>query len=156
MKLHVFAVGRKMPAWVNAGFDEYARRMPRTLRVELMEIKPAARTGGEQSAQWLRIEAQRIRAAVPAGCVQVVLDERGKLPTTDEFARRLESWQRDARPVAFIIGGADGIAWEFQRGADWLLALSRLTLPHGLTRVLLAEQLYRAASLLAGHPYHRE
>jgi 23S rRNA (pseudouridine1915-N3)-methyltransferase len=156
MKLHVFAVGRKMPAWVNAGFDEYARRMPRTLRLELIEIKPADRASGERSVQWLVTEAQRIRATVPADCVQVVLDERGELPTTVEFARRLECWQRDARPVAFIIGGADGIATELQRDADWLLALSRLTLPHGLARVLLAEQLYRATSVLAGHPYHRE
>ncbi len=156
MKLQVFAVGRKMPAWVNAGFDEYARRMPRTLCVELIEIKPAVRASGERSAQWLVTETQRIRAAVPTDCVQVVLDERGELPTTIEFARRLEHWQRDARPVAFIIGGADGTARELQRDADWLLALSRLTLPHGLTRVLLAEQLYRVASLLAGHPYHRE
>jgi len=156
MKLHIFAVGRKMPAWVTAGFDEYARRMPRTLRIELTEIKPADRTMGESVVQWLEAEAQRIRTALPADCARVVLDERGELPTTADLARRLGRWQQEARDVAFIIGGADGTARGLQRDADWLFALSRLTLPHGLARVLLAEQLYRAASLLAGHPYHRE
>jgi len=145
-----------MPAWINTGFEEYARRMPRTLRIELTEIKPADRTAGEQTAQWLEVEAKRIRAALPADTIRVVLDERGELPTTADFARRLERWRRETPSIAFIIGGADGIARELQREADWLLALSRLTLPHGLARVLLAEQLYRAAMLLAGHPYHRE
>jgi 23S rRNA (pseudouridine1915-N3)-methyltransferase len=156
MKLYVIAVGRKMPAWTAAGFDEYVRRLPRTLRVELIEIKPADRAAHESPAHWRATEAQRIRAALPAKAVCVVLDERGELPTTAEFARRLECWRRETPSVAFIIGGADGTAHELQRDADWLLALSRFTLPHGLTRVLLAEQIYRVAALLAGHPYHRE
>ena len=156
MKLHILAVSRKMPAWVDAGFTEYARRMPRALPVDISEIKPADRANGETAARWRATEAQRIRAALPADCLRVVLDEHGELPTTADIARRLERWQGDAQDVAFIIGGPDGIARELQREADWQLALSRLTLPHGLVRVLLAEQLYRAASLLAGHPYHRE
>jgi 23S rRNA (pseudouridine1915-N3)-methyltransferase len=158
MKFRVVAVGHKMPAWINAGFAEYAQRMPREARIELTEIKPAARAaGGEKSAQqWLALEAQRIRAALPARTFKVVLDERGKALTTADIARRIERWKQDGVDVAFIIGGADGTARALQQEADLLWSLSPLTLPHGLCRVLLAEQLYRAVSLLAGHPYHRE
>ena len=156
MKLRIVAVGHKMPAWINAGFTEYAQRMPREARVELTEIKPAARAGGKSTQQWLTLEAQRVSAALPARAHKVVLDERGKTLTTAELARRLERWKQDGLDVAFIIGGADGTARELQQDADLLLSLSPLTLPHGLCRVVLAEQLYRAVSLLAGHPYHRE
>ena len=157
MKFRIVAVGHKMPAWVGAGYAEYAQRMPREARVELIEIKPAARTGsGEKSAQqWLALEAGRIRAALPARVHKVVLDERGRALTTPDLARRIERWKQDGADVAFVIGGADGTDPALQREADWLLSLSALTLPHGLCRVLLAEQLYRAVSLLAGHPYHR-
>jgi len=158
MKFRIVAVGHKMPAWINAGFTEYVQRMPRDARVELIEIKPAARNGsGEKSVQqWRGVEAGRIRAAVPARTCKVVLDERGKASTTADIARRIERWKQDGVDVAFVIGGADGTARELQQEADLLLSLSPLTLPHGLCRILLAEQLYRAVSLLAGHPYHRE
>ena len=157
MKFLVIAVGRKMPAWINAGFNEYALRMPRDCRTELIEVKPATRSGsGEKSTrQWLAAEAERIRAVLPARCYKVVLDERGKPLATAELARRIESRKQNGGDIAFVIGGADGTARELQQDADLLLALSALTLPHGLCRVILAEQLYRAASLLAGHPYHR-
>ncbi len=158
MKFLVVAVGRKMPAWINAGFTEYAQRMPRASRIELIEIKPATRAsaGAKSVQQWLAMEAQRIRAALPARALKVVLDERGKLCTTADIARRIERWKQDGHDVAFVIGGADGTAHELQQESDLLLSLSPLTLPHGLCRILLAEQLYRAVSLLAGHPYHRE
>ena len=158
MKLRIVAVGHKMPAWITAGFTEYAQRMPREVRVELTEIKPAARTGsGPKSVeQWRDLEAQRIGAAVSARAFRVVLDERGKTLTTAELARRLERWKQDGGDVAFVIGGADGTTRALQARADLLWSLSPLTLPHGLCRVILAEQLYRAVSLLAGHPYHRE
>lgn len=157
MKFVVIAVGRKMPAWIDAGFSEYAQRMPRECRTELLEVKPATRsgTGGKTVQQWLAIEAERIRAALPARCMKVVLDERGRSFTTADLARRIERWKQEGRDVAFVIGGADGTASGLRQDADLLLALSPLTLPHGLCRVILAEQLYRAASLLAGHPYHR-
>ena len=147
-----------MPAWINAGFDEYAQRMPRDARIELIEIKPAARAGtGDKSAQqWLTIEAGRIRAATTGRALMVVLDERGKALATLDLARRIERWKQDGDDIAFVIGGADGTAPGLQQEADLLLSLSSLTLPHGLCRVVLAEQLYRAVSLLAGHPYHRE
>ena len=158
MKFLVLAVGHRMPAWVNAGFNEYAQRMPRISRIELKEIRPTVRSGaGEKSVrQWLAAEAERIRAALPARCFMVVLDERGTPCATADFARRIERWRQEGRDVAFVIGGADGTSRELQRQADLLLSLSPLTLPHGLCRIVLAEQLYRAVSLLAGHPYHRQ
>lgn len=158
MKFRIVAVGHKMPAWIIAGFTEYAQRMPRETRIELTEIKPATRAGHGDKAtqQWLTVEAQRIRDAWPARAFKVVLDERGKAWTTADLARRIERWKQDGTDVAFVIGGADGTARELKQEADLMLALSPLTLPHGLCRVMLAEQLYRAVSLLAGHPYHRE
>lgn len=158
MKFLVVAAGHRMPAWIDAGFNEYARRMPRESRIELIEVKPAARsgTGAKSMQQWLAAEAERIRTALPKRCFKVVLDERGKALATMDIARRVERWKQDGEDVAFVIGGADGTARELQQEADLLLSLSPLTLPHGLCRVMLAEQLYRAVSLLAHHPYHRE
>lgn len=156
MRLRILAVGHRMPAWINAGFAEYAQRMPREMRIELAEIKPAQRDGGGTVLKWREAEAARIAAALPPRCRRIVLDERGKSLTTAELAKRIERWKNEGDDVAFIIGGADGTAPALQQQADFLWSLSALTLPHGLCRVVLAEQLYRAASLLAGHPYHRE
>ena len=158
MKFRIVAVGHRMPAWIYAGFDEYARRMPRNARIELIEVKPAARAGGgkKSAQQWLTVEAARIRAAIPQRAFRAVLDERGSAFATADIARRIERWKQDGADVAFVIGGADGTCASLRQDADLLLSLSPLTLPHGLCRILLAEQLYRAVSLLAGHPYHRE
>ncbi|MBI3937643.1 MAG: 23S rRNA (pseudouridine(1915)-N(3))-methyltransferase RlmH [Betaproteobacteria bacterium] len=159
MKFVIVAVGHRMPAWIDAGFNEYAQRMPRETRIDLAQIKPegrGGRVGARPVAQLLEAESGRIRAALPAGCCLVVLDERGAQLTTAQLAQRVARWKHEGRDVAFVIGGADGIAPELKRSADLSLALSSFTLPHGLARVVLAEQLYRAVSLLAGHPYHRE
>ena len=156
MKLSVLAVGHRMPAWVTAGYEEYARRMPREMPLQLKELKPAQRSSAGDTARWLQTEAERINAAAPAGLLRVVLDEHGRSFPTRILAEHLERWRGDGRDVAFIIGGADGLAPELKAGAGLLWSLSPLTLPHGLVRVMLAEQLYRAASLLASHPYHRE
>ncbi|HET9700071.1 MAG TPA: 23S rRNA (pseudouridine(1915)-N(3))-methyltransferase RlmH [Burkholderiales bacterium] len=155
MKFIVLAVGSRMPAWIDAGFEEYARRMPRAARVELRELKPEKRTGASRE-RIMEAEAARIAAALPEGCEIVVLDERGKALTTAELAAQVARWQEGGRDVAWIIGGADGLHPELKRRASRMVSLSAFTLPHGLARVLLAEQLYRAVSLLAGHPYHRE
>jgi 23S rRNA (pseudouridine1915-N3)-methyltransferase len=155
MKLRVVALGHRMPAWVTAGFDEYARRMPREFALELVNLKPESRDSGKPSAQLLSAESVRIAAACK-GALVVALDERGRSWTTRELADRLARWRDDARDVAFVIGSADGLAETVKRNAAAVVALSAMTLPHGLVRVLLAEQLYRATSLLAGHPYHRE
>ena len=153
MKFLVVAVGHRMPAWVDAGFAEYAGRMPRETRVSLVEVKPALRAG--PVARALEAESKRITAALPAGCTRVALDERGTLLETMALARRVARWRESGRDVAFIVGGADGLAEEVKRSADFIWSLSPLTLPHGLARVMLAEQLYRAVSILQNHPYHR-
>lgn len=148
------AVGTRMPEWVDAGFRDYAKRMPREMAVELVELKPASRAGLD-AARAMEIEAGRIAEAVPRSARRVVLDERGEDLDTAALARRLEGWRGEGRDVALVIGGADGLSPSVKRGADERLRLSSLTLPHGLVRVVLAEQLYRAASLLRNHPYHR-
>lgn len=155
MKLLVVAVGHRQPDWVNAGCAEYMKRMPRELATRLIEIKPEAR-GGKNREQLLAAEGGRINATLPAGCRLAVLDERGDDLNTLQFARRIESWMQDGRDVALVIGGADGLAAEIKRAAADTLRLSSLTLPHGLARLVLCEQLYRAASVLQQHPYHRE
>src|SRR5688572_19591088 len=156
MKLRVLAVGHRMPAWVDAGFNEYARRMPPDARIELIAVKAQARAGGSSVLRALEAEDKRIRAALPAGSIKVVLDERGKLLSTKDLAGRIERWRTMGRDVAFVVGGADGLAETVKRGAELAWSLSPLTLPHGLARVVLAEQLYRAVSILHNHPYHRD
>jgi 23S rRNA (pseudouridine1915-N3)-methyltransferase len=159
MKILVVAVGQRMPAWVDAGFEEYARRMPREAQITLVEIRPEPRGSAADARaveRHTRAEAHRIRAALPRNCYKVALDERGSAATTRELGDRLAGWQMGGCDVAFIIGGPDGLYGEIKREADWLWSLSPLTLPHGLVRVVLAEQLYRALSILRNHPYHRD
>lgn len=156
MRLLIIAVGHKMPDWVAEGYAEYAKRMPREARLELIEIKPEKRAGGKTDNQIKEAEKERILTALPRDCEVVALDERGDTPTTLAFAESLKTWLGGGRDVAFIIGGADGLHNEVKQRASRLLALSRFTLPHGLVRVVLAEQLYRAQSVIHHHPYHRE
>lgn len=156
MKLLLVCVGHKMPGWISEGFNEYAKRMPREARIELLEIKPEPRSSGKTTAQIMEAEAQRIHSALPANCLRIALDERGANWTTRQLADRMTQWMGEGHDVAFIIGGADGLHPSVKDGAQQLLALSALTLPHGMVRVLLAEQLYRAHSLMHNHPYHRE
>ena len=158
MKLSVVAVGHRLPDWQESGFNEYARRMPRDMLLTLTELKPEARRdepGCSAATRVLEKEALRIEAALQKDVIKIVLDETGKAVTTQQLAQRLARWRDDARDVAFVIGGADGTAARLKSGADWLWSLSPLTLPHGLVRVILAEQLYRAVSILNNHPYHR-
>ena len=155
MKLRIVALGVRMPAWVDAAFDDYARRLPREFALELLEVRPEPRGRGRSVPQILAAEARRIIAATKDWHL-IALDERGEAWTTARFAERLRTWRDRAEAIAFVIGSADGIAEVVKRDADVIMALSALTLPHGLARVLLAEQLYRAASMLQGHPYHRE
>jgi 23S rRNA (pseudouridine1915-N3)-methyltransferase len=156
MKLIVAAIGTRMPAWVETGFADYARRMPRELPLQLLEIKAEARNTGKTVEAMMAAEAARLEAALPARCRRVILDERGQDLTTRELARRLEAWLAGGEDVAFIVGGPDGLDPALKAGAAERLRLSSLTLPHALVRPLLAEALYRAWSLLNNHPYHRE
>ena len=155
----IVAVGHRQPVWVDTAFGEYAKRMPREARVELIEIRPEPRAeAGTESAvaKLLQREAGRIAAAVPPGTSMVAMDETGESLTTRALAARMEQWFSGGRDVAFLIGSADGLDAKLKASAERRLSLSPLTLPHGLARVLLAEQLYRAHSLLRGHPYHRD
>ena len=140
MRVTILSVGHRMPAWIQDGFEEYTRRMPPEVRVELVEIKPGA----------------SILAALPKGATLIALDERGKSVTSQGLSVMLSEWMRDGVHPAFAIGGADGLDAEVKERASKLVSLSALTLPHALVRVVLAEQLYRAWSILARHPYHRE
>ena len=155
MQLTIAAVGHKMPAWINSGFDEYARRMPPELRLVLKEIKPVERSGSKTAVTAMALERERIEVAVPKGCRRIVLDERGDDLTTVQLSRHLLNWQQDGQDVTFIIGGADGLDPQLKTSADLMLRISSLTLPHGMVRVILAEQLYRAWSITQNHPYHR-
>ena len=156
MKIHVIAVGTRMPSWVAEGFADYAGRMPRMARLSLTEVKAEPRTTGKSVPQLMAAEAERIQAAAPEDAVRVVLDERGRDFTTEQLARWLEARLGEGRDLAFLIGGPDGLAPEIKSSGTLQLRLSSMTLPHGLARVLLAEQLYRAVSILQNHPYHRE
>lgn len=156
MKLIIVSVGHKMPDWIATGFNEYAKRMPREAKIELVEIKPEPRTTGKTTAQIMEAEAQRILGALPQSCLRIALDEHGAQPTTKKLAAQMQDWMREGRDVAFVIGGADGLHESVKQAAQHLMALSSLTLPHAMVRVLLAEQLYRAHSLMHNHPYHRE
>jgi 23S rRNA (pseudouridine1915-N3)-methyltransferase len=155
MRLLIVAVGERMPAWVDAAFAEYAKRMPRKARIELVEIKPERRGGSRSAAQCMSAEAARIQSVIPAGYRRIALDERGRDLSTAELAQMLGRWLGGGCDVALIIGGADGLDPALKSSAEAQLRLSSLTLPHALVRVLLAEQLYRAASILDYHPYHR-
>lgn len=156
MKLLIAAVGTRMPGWVDDGYAEYAKRMPREMPLTLVEVKPEPRSSGKPAAALMAAEAERLRAALPTRCRRVVLDERGADLTTRALADRLANWAREGDDVAFVIGGPDGLDPDFKNQADESMRLSSLTLPHGLVRVFLAEAIYRAASLAKGHPYHRE
>jgi 23S rRNA (pseudouridine1915-N3)-methyltransferase len=155
MQLIVAAVGHKMPAWIEAGFQEYAKRMPPECRLLLKEIKPIERSSGKNAETVMAQERTRIEAALPKGGRVIALDEHGAHMTTVQLSQQLSIWQQQGGDVSFVIGGADGLDAEFKKNADMLLRLSNMTLPHGLVRVILAEQLYRAWSILRNHPYHR-
>jgi 23S rRNA (pseudouridine1915-N3)-methyltransferase len=155
LNLRVVAFGQRMPAWVDAGWDEYARRMPKEFALTLVALKAEPRDRGRTADQMLAAEAKRIALACKNADV-IALDERGQPWTTRVLADHLSRWSVEAREIAFVIGSADGLADSVKRGAHAIVALSALTLPHGLVRILVAEQLYRAVSLLSRHPYHRE
>lgn len=156
MKLIIVAVGTRMPGWVKSGYDEFARRMPRELPMQLIEVKAEPRTTGKPADAMMAAEATRIESALPPRCRRVILDEFGEDITTTRLATRLTQWQAGGEDVAFIIGGPDGLAPELKRSAAESIRLSSLTLPHALVRPLLSEALYRAWTVTRNHPYHRE
>ena len=155
MKLLLVAVGQRPPAWAQIAFDDYAKRFPPELKFELKAVKAEPRDS-RTPEQLMAAEARRIEAALPRGARRVALDERGQWVTTAQLAERLLAWQRDGRDAALLIGGPDGLDPALKASCDESLRLSDLTLPHAFARVLVVEALYRAWSVTAGHPYHRE
>lgn len=155
MRLLIVAVGQRVPDWAQTAYDDYAKRFPPELKVELKAVKTEPR--GSKTLQTLYgAERERIEAAIPRGTRVVVLDERGTSLTTKALAERLQGWQLGGDDVVLVIGGPDGLDPSFRQSAHERIRLSDLTLPHAMVRVLLIEQLYRAWSVNAGHPYHRE
>lgn len=155
MRLVVVAVGQRIADWAQVAWDEYAKRFPPELRVELKAVKTEPRASRSLETL-LAAERQRIEAAIPKGAHVVALDERGAALTTMALAGRLKAWQLQGGDVALVIGGPDGLDPGFKAAAHERVRLSDLTLPHAMVRVLLVEQLYRAWSINANHPYHRE
>lgn len=155
MRLWVVAVGQRVPDWAQTAWDDYAKRFPAELKVELKAVKTEPR-GSKTLDTLYAAERDRIQAAIPRGCRIVALDEKGTSLTTVALAQKLKHWQLEADDVALVIGGPDGLDPEFKQAAHERIRLSDLTLPHAMVRVLLVEQLYRAWSINANHPYHRE
>ena len=155
MKLLIVAVGQRVPDWAQTAWDDYAKRFPPELKVELKAVKTEPR-GSKSLETVYAAERARIEAAIPRGARTVALDERGTSLTTAALAYKLKAWQLGADDVALVIGGPDGLDPGFRQAAHERIRLSDLTLPHAMVRVLLIEQLYRAWSINAGHPYHRE
>ncbi|MEN8175943.1 MAG: 23S rRNA (pseudouridine(1915)-N(3))-methyltransferase RlmH [Pseudomonadota bacterium] len=155
MKIHLLAVGTRMPAWVQQGYQEYARRLPPECGLVLKEIPPGQRGKSTDLARTRNQEWQRMRTALPKNARLIALDESGQPWSTRELAQRLEEWMADGRDPALLVGGPDGLDAEGLGAAENRWSLSALTLPHPLVRILVAEQIYRAWSVLRGHPYHR-
>ncbi|NNC78315.1 MAG: 23S rRNA (pseudouridine(1915)-N(3))-methyltransferase RlmH [Woeseiaceae bacterium] len=152
----MLAIGDRQPAWVGDAFDSYAGRLPREWRFKTQSIPTAKRSRNQPASRAIDAEGQKLLANIGASEQLVLLDERGKQTTSRRLGNQLSTWLADGRDLVFVIGGPDGVSDDVRRRADITWSLSQLTLPHGLARVLLVEQLYRASSLLAGHPYHRE
>jgi 23S rRNA (pseudouridine1915-N3)-methyltransferase len=155
MKLVIVAVGQRMPDWAQTACDDYAKRFPPDMRVDIKTVKTEPR-GSKTVETVMAAERERIVAALPKGCRTVVLDERGTPLTTKALALQLQAWQQGGDDIALVIGGPDGLEPAFRTAAHQRIRLSDLTLPHAMVRVLLIEQLYRAWSINANHPYHRE
>ena len=152
----IVAVTARQPVWLEDGVSQYLQRLPKDWTLELKTVKPESRQTGKTVEQMMALEAQRIENVLPAGVWRVGLDEKGEGLRTTQFAEKLQAWQQSHGCIAFIIGGPDGLAPSVKEAAHSKLRLSDMTLPHGLAKLLLAEQLYRAYSLLVGHPYHRQ
>ena len=155
MNIHFIAIGNRMPEWVQQGFTEYARRLPPECRLQLVEIPAGKRGKGADLARLTKQEGERMCAVIPKGALVIALDVQGKEWDTPQLAQKLAGWLQGGRDVALLVGGPEGLAPESLARVDGRWSLSQLTLPHPLVRVVVAEQLYRAWSILQHHPYHR-
>jgi 23S rRNA (pseudouridine1915-N3)-methyltransferase len=155
MRVHLISVGRRMPPWVDAGYSEYAKRLPAQCSLHLVEVEPLRRVKGGSPDQSRIEEGERTLRAIPKGAGVTALDLGGQAWSTEELARQIRVWMGEGRDRALLVGGADGLSAACLERADQRWSLSNLTFPHQMVRILVAEQIYRAWSLLKGHPYHR-
>ena len=156
MRIHLIAVGKKMPEWVNIGYSEFSKRMPPELQIKLIEITPSVRNKATPIEKNIKEEGERIQSAIPSNSRLIVLDEKGKNFSSVDLSKKMESWLPMGQDISIVIGGADGVDNVIKQQAVEKWSLSSFTLPHALVRVVIAEQLYRGWSILKGHPYHRE
>lgn len=155
MQIHLIAVGNRMPDWVSQGYEEFARRMPSECRLKLIEIPAAKRTKAADIKRLLRQEGERMLEALPKNALLVALDVRGRQWSTEQLAQQLDGWMQEGRDLALLVGGPEGLAPACQEQAELSWSLSPLTFPHPLVRIVVAEQLYRATTILKHHPYHK-
>jgi 23S rRNA (pseudouridine1915-N3)-methyltransferase len=155
MRIVLATVARKPPSWVREGFEEYVKRLPPQLTLNRIEVKPLSRVDSESAESAKRREAERLREVIPGKARVIALDEHGNGWSTLELSTQLQRWMEDGRDVALLVGGADGLDAAILKSADAVWSLSRLTLPHAFVQVIVAEQIYRAWSVLNNHPYHR-
>jgi len=153
--IHLIAIGHKMPAWVDQACDDFIRRLPVEIKVQSKLLPLVKRGKNADLARIKREECSKLQQAIPPGCISVLLDVKGKRLGSEKFSELLQHWLQSGQDVAIVVGGPDGVTEEFKQQASLLLSLSDMTFPHTLIRVMLCEQLYRAASILANHPYHR-
>lgn len=156
MKVHLIAVGKKIPAWISSGFLEFSKRMPPELHINLIEITPSKRSKATPIEKNIKEEGEHIQSAIPANSKVIVLDEKGKSFSSVQLSKKIENWLPMGQDITIVIGGADGVYPAIKQQADETWSLSSLTLPHALVRIVVVEQLYRGWSILKGHPYHRE
>jgi len=156
MVIHFITVGQKMPKWVQDGYAEYAKRLPKSCALNLIELPMAQRGKTGSADKYKAEEAKKILAAIPKGSQLIILDEHGQQVTTKGLADKLEEWLGSGQDIALVVGGPDGLEQSLIQQAKWKWGLSKLTMPHPMVRILVAEQIYRAYSVIQNHPYHRE
>ena len=156
MQFDLIAIGRRMPAWIDSAFCEYSKRLPESINFNLIEVAPATRSKNKNSEQLKKIEEEKINAVIAPGNIVIALDEKGEAISSHSLSLQLQTWMDDQQHLSILIGGADGLSSSIKKKADQIWSLSEMTLPHGLVRIIMIEQLYRAWSIINCHPYHRK
>ena len=156
MRLNLIAVGKRMPIWVDTAFIEYSKRLPKNINFNLTEITPATLNKNRNSDESKKIEEKKINAVISSDDLVIALDVKGKLISSLSLSKKLNTWIDNQQQISILIGGADGLSSSIKKTADEIWSLSEMTLPHGLVRIIIIEQLYRAWSIISNHPYHRE
>jgi len=156
MQIDLIAVGKRMPAWIETAVKEYSKRLPKNIQFKIVEIAPALRGKNNNVEYYKKKEQENIELALNPKAIIIALDERGESMSSEKLANQLQAWNDEQQHISIIIGGADGLADEIKKNANHIWALSRMTMPHGLARVMLVEQIYRAWAIIQSHPYHRK